>query len=49
LFFSDKVEILIQVNTTPVIVVSGSGKNENDAQESAAHVVLTYFKLKLNI
>jgi len=39
----------MQLNTTPVIVVSESGKNVYDAEESAANVILTYLKLKLNI
>ena len=34
-FFSDTVEVLMQANTTPLIVISQLGKNENDAQESA--------------
>lgn len=46
---SDEVEVVIQLNTSPVIVISGSGKNDSDALESAARSVLTYFKLKYNI
>eukprot|EP00102_Acyrthosiphon_pisum_P018282 XP_008189977.1 PREDICTED: interferon-inducible double-stranded RNA-dependent protein kinase activator A-like [Acyrthosiphon pisum] len=34
---SDTVEVLMQANTTPLIVISQLGKNENDAQESAAY------------
>jgi hypothetical protein len=48
-FFSGKVEVMMQVNTIPVIVISGSGKSVSDAQESAARVILSYFKSKLNI
>ncbi|XP_026806754.1 interferon-inducible double-stranded RNA-dependent protein kinase activator A homolog B-like [Rhopalosiphum maidis] len=48
-FNSGKVEVMMQVNTIPVIVISGSGKSVSDAQESAARVILSYFKSKLNI
>jgi len=48
-FFSGKVEVLMQVNTIPGIVISGSGENESDARESAARVILSYFKSVLNI
>ncbi|KAF0749166.1 interferon-inducible double-stranded RNA-dependent protein kinase activator A B-like isoform X1, partial [Aphis craccivora] len=46
---SGKVEVLMQVNTIPGIVISGSGENESDARESAARVILSYFKSILNI
>ncbi|KAL5238956.1 hypothetical protein ACI65C_006366 [Semiaphis heraclei] len=46
---SDEVEVMVQVNTFPVLVFSKSGKNESDARESAALVILTYFKSKCYI
>lgn len=46
-FFSDKVTVLLQANTSPAIVFSKTGKNENDAKEAAAYVLLTYLKLTL--
>jgi len=49
LFFSGYVEVIMQVNTIPITVISGSGKNVSDAKESAARVILTYFKTELNI
>ncbi|XP_060859969.1 interferon-inducible double-stranded RNA-dependent protein kinase activator A-like [Metopolophium dirhodum] len=45
----DKVEVLLKANTTPIVVVSEAGKNENEAQESAAYFILAYLKIKLRI
>eukprot|EP00102_Acyrthosiphon_pisum_P021555 XP_016658765.1 PREDICTED: uncharacterized protein LOC107883387 [Acyrthosiphon pisum] len=45
---SDKVEVMMQANT-PLVMISESGKNQNDAQESAASSILEYFKLNLHI
>lgn len=49
ILFSDKGKVLVQINTIPRIVILGSGENESDAQESAAHTMLSYFKYILNI